>query len=158
LMALLCQANGVTNYLNAPEAEESEEKVKPKKSKYLAPDYILVFDDIAEELKMRVYQELLKKSRHFLIKTITSTQYLKDIGPATRTQIRLWLIFRGQSMEKLDEIYKALEPPVSFDMFVSMYKDAVKPTKENPKPFLYATKGGDFRKCFNEKYNIPDEY
>ena len=156
LMELLCQTNGVTNYLSRPQ-EEEETEPKKKRSKYLSPEYILVFDDIAEELKAKVYSELLKRSRHFLIKTITSSQYLKDIGPSTRNQIRLWLIFRGQSMEKLKEIWEALEAPISLGVFVSMYKNAMKPSKECPKPFFYASKDGDYRQCYSVKYIVPEE-
>ena len=92
-----------------------------------------------------------------MIKTITSSQYFKDIGPSTRNQIRLWLIFRGQSLDKLKKIYEALEAPVPFGVFVSMYKDAMKPTKECPKPFFYASKDGDYRQCYSVKYTVPED-
>ncbi len=155
-MALLAQTNGVNNYLAAAQDEEPPSP-KKKKTKYLAPEYILVFDDIAEELRSAVYQELLKRSRHFWIKTITASQALTDLKPSSRAQIRLWLIFGGQSPAKLEEVYRALDPAISQELFMTMYKKATTATKDNPKPFFYASRTGVYRSGFDNEFIIPQE-
>lgn len=64
-----------------PEDEPKEKKKKSKKSKYLAPEYMIIFDDLSSELKSRSLLSLLKFNRHFKAKLIISSQWLHDLLP-----------------------------------------------------------------------------
>lgn len=151
LMKLIAQTDGVNCAANVPQKEKPEKRRKPK---YLAPDYVLIFDDMAEELRIKVYNELLKRSRHYMIKTITSSQYLKDIKPSSRLQIRLWLIFAGQPPDKIEEIYNSLNPQMTLALFQALYERATVKTDECKHPFFYASSGHDFRRNFDEQFII----
>jgi hypothetical protein len=119
------------------EPAENEEKPK-KREKYQTPDYVVVFDDVADQIRTSSYNVLLKYARNFHIRTITSSQDLKDITPASRLQIRVWLIFRGLTEERLNSVYDSLNlRGVSWELFQSIYKTATTPTVGDPRPFLY---------------------
>ena len=79
---------------------------KEKKSKYLTPEYIIIFDDLSSELKSKSLLSLLKFNRHFKAKLIISSQWLHDLLPESRKQIDLFLIFKGFSEEKIALFYK----------------------------------------------------
>lgn len=133
-----------------------EPKEKKKKDKKDAPDYILVFDDVSDEIRSKVIDALLKRSRHFHIKTITSTQYPKDISPASRKQIWLWMLFSGMTEEQLENIYKLINLRMPYELFTKLYYDATTSTPESLKPFFYLSpREHDYRKNFNERYVIP---
>ena len=78
------------------EDENEEPKKKKKKSKYLAPEYMIIFDDLSSELKSRSLLSLMKFNRHFKAKLIISSQYLNDLLPESRKQIDLWLISKAE--------------------------------------------------------------
>ena len=88
----------VPSFIRLGDDEETEKENKKRKPKYLAPDYILVFDDVSNELKARSIANLLKKNRHLKIKTIISSQYPNDLLPESRKQKcvdPLWRASRG---------------------------------------------------------------
>lgn len=143
------------------EEDKLEEKKPPRRSKYQPLDYLIIFDDLADEIKSMEYQVLLKKARHFHIKTITSSQYLKDMVPDTRKQIRLWILFRGLSSKLLETVYESIggSQTVPFDLFVQLYHHATRRTKKSPYPFFYACPlENDFRREFRLRYEIPSEH
>lgn len=156
LIKLMQQTNGVIKYIE--EGEETEVKKKKKKSKYQEPEYVVVFDDLASEIKSNYFSTLLKSARHFHIKTITSSQYLKDMQASARAQIRLLLVFAGQSKEKLMEIHQFMELRMPFDLFYFLYKRATTPTKKSGlRPFFYIyPKKDDYRISFNTRFVIPE--
>ena len=115
------------------------------------PETIMIFDDLANEIRDRNYENLLKKSRHFHILTITSSQDLKDITPASRAQMRIWILFRNINPERLQNIYDAISPNIAFNKFKSIYEHATK-DKYN---FLYINhREENYRKCFDKQYLI----
>jgi hypothetical protein len=75
--------------------DEDDEEVKAKKSKYQTPKYIIIFDDLAEEIKSKYLTQLLKKSRHYKMKVIVSSQYYLDCEKGARGQFYYYLIFGG---------------------------------------------------------------
>ena len=131
---------------------ESEEDEKPrKKEKYRAPEYIIVLDDLSNELKSRSLVSLLKKNRHFKAKILVSSQYLNDLLPESRKQIDVFLVFRGQPEKKLKEIYADADVNVDRDEFYDIYKFAT----EKEFSFLYIdTKSSTFRRNFNFQIQI----
>jgi hypothetical protein len=124
-------------------------KVKPKKKK--APKYMIIFDDMSSSLKKRNVPALLKKLRHFKSKVIVSTQYLNDLGLDSRSQVNYWLLFKGQSTDKLENIYETIGTNMSFEDFYLLYKKIT----DQPYTFMYINKvKGEFRKNFNELIEI----
>ena len=127
------------------DSDEEQEK-KKKKEKKQAPEYIIILDDLSNELKCRSLVTLLKKNRHFKAKIILSSQYLNDMLPEARKQMDYFLIFRGQPKKKLDEIYRDADVAVDAEEFYDIYKFAT----EKEFSFLYIdTKTSEFRRNFN---------
>jgi len=128
---------------------------KPRKPKFKAPQIIFVFDDLSGELKTPSLVQLLKMNRHFLCKVLISSQYWNDIALEGRKQIDYVLLFKGlgQSIAKLKEIYDNCDPPVSFEVFLDIYRFC---TAEQFN-FMYITRSGEFRKNFTFQIGVPKE-
>ena len=133
--------------------DDGIEETKEKKSKFLEPEYIFVFDDLSTELQSKSVVSLLKKNRHFKCKTIISSQYLNDLRPESRKQIDLWLIFKGLKEDKLQEIFRDADPDVSFDVFMQLYKNA---TKEKYSFFYVDCRNSIYRRNFSDQYDIKE--
>src|SRR5690606_23379282 len=104
------------------ESEVEDKPLKPRRSKYQSPEYIIVFDDLSNELKSRSLLGLLKKNCHFKTKLIISSQWIHDLLPESRKQIDLFLIFKGFPERKLTEIYQDCDSGLPFDTFYKLYK------------------------------------
>jgi hypothetical protein len=129
---------------NYDEDEEDEED-----DKYQYPKHIFIFDDLSQEIRATSYEALLKKARHFGILTISSSQDLKDIKPATRNQVRVWLLFKNLNEERLKTIYDAISCNLSYELFKKMYNYS---TKEKYHFFYISHRDCDFRKDFSTKF------
>jgi hypothetical protein len=130
------------------DVEEKKEK-KPKK-KLKAPKYFIIFDDISNELKAKKdVQTLLKHMRHFKSKVIISSQFINDLDPASRVQIDFWLIFKGFSEERVEQVYPQLDlSDIDFEKFYKIYKDVT----SEPHNFLYINRDkNEIRKNFNKQ-------
>lgn len=131
--------------------EEKASKRKPRKSKYLAPEYIIVFDDLSSELKSKSLFTLMKKNRHYKAKLIISSQWLHDLLPESRKQLDLFLIFKGFPKEKLEKMYSDCDSGIPFDLFYEIYKKATK-VKHS---FMYVDTTSDTFRCnFNHQFII----
>ena len=127
-----------------------EKEKKPKKSKFRSPDYLIIFDDLSNELKNPALIALLKKNRHFKSKILISSQYLNDLDPQSRKQMDYLLVFKGQPQKKLDEIYRDADIAVDPEEFYEIYKSAT----ESLYSFLYIDRFNDtFRKNFSHLYS-----
>jgi len=134
--------------IDQPEKERRPKKRRPKK---LAQKRIIVLDDIGNELKKPVIDQLLKVNRHLRCKVILSSQYLNDLSPQARRQIDVWLLFGGCKKEKLSTIMRDCDTRLDYDKFEEMYKYATR-DKYN---FLYIDCHGDtFRQNFNKEICI----
>lgn len=152
------RAKTLMDIINASDSRNKIEE-KEKQPRIKSPRWIYVFDDLSDELKSRSYQAFLKKARNYGIKSITSSQYIKDILPASRNQIRIWLIFRGLTEDELFQAWKDLKLKMPFDVFADYYEDATEPSSDAPKPFFYINqRDKDYRRNFNQKYTIDDKY
>jgi len=137
--------------IRVDEEEEEDEKKKIPKEKKKSPEHIFVFDDIGTELQSKSIGQLLKTNRHFLSKVICSSQNLHDLKPESRKQLDYILIYGGMNNEKLQIIHNEIDLSTSFDMFLSLYKNATK-EKYN---FLYVdVRNEEFRKNFNYVYEL----
>ncbi|HVW99981.1 MAG TPA: hypothetical protein VHA52_06075, partial [Candidatus Babeliaceae bacterium] len=130
---------------------------KAKKEKYLSPKYVIVFDDMSNELKSPSVVKLLKESRHFLCKVVIGSQYLHDLRPESTKQIDYWLIFKGQPKAKLEVIHTQAEIPIPFESFWEVYKLATEVSENDTHPFLFIdVRKGQFRKNFNKLILLPE--
>jgi len=124
---------------------------KEKKSKYKERNYIVVMDDLSDELKAPSLTALYKKNRHFKMCTITSSQYYKDLQISARKNIDYYLLWKGLDDQRLESIYKDANLTVDFEVFHKLYQDA----SSKPYHFLYVDTVNDtFRDSFNEEYKI----
>ncbi len=131
-----------------------EKKKKNKKSKYLSPEYMIIFDDLSNELKSRTLTSLLKFNRHFKAKLIISSQWLHDLLPESRKQIDLFLIFKGFPQDKIALIYKDCDSSIPFETFYHIYKKSTK----KPHSFMYIdTRSDEFRCNFDKKFIIQSK-
>lgn len=130
---------------------DSSLKKKKKKSKYRAPEYIIILDDLSNELKSTSVTALLKKNRHFKSKIILSSQYLNDLLPAARKQLDYLILFRGHPDKKLVEVHRDADVSIPISQFQELYKFATKEAFS----FLYIdTTTGKFRRNFNSVIKI----
>ena len=126
---------------------DSEDEEPKKKSKYQSPEYIFILDDLSTELKSNSIPRLLKVNRHFLSKTIISSQWLNDLHPMSRKQQDYLILFRGHPEKKLEEIHRDANISIPIEQFWQVYKFAT----EKPFSFLYVDcTTGEFRRNFNE--------
>ena len=103
-------------------AEILEEKKRLDDDGLLAPEYIFIFDDLSNELRDPLVAHLLKTNRHYKSKVIVSTQYVKDMKPASRKQVDYWLLFGGHSPDKLEVIFYDADTRLSLTQFINLYK------------------------------------
>ena len=128
--------------LDSDDEEEEEER-----EKYQSPEYIFIFDDLSTELKSNTIPRLLKVNRHFLCKTIISTQWWNDLHPMSRKQADYFILFRGHPEKKIEEVYRDANLSIPIEKFWQIYKFAT----EKPYSFLYVDcASGEFRRNFNE--------
>jgi len=139
-----------SKYLFEEDNDDAKEK-KPRKTKYHAADYIVILDDLSNELKSPVLTTLLKNHRHFRMKCIISSQYYLDLLPASRTQLDQVFIFNGITEDKLIAIHKDADLTVSYTQFKHMYDWA---TKDKYNFFYVDCRNSTFRKNFNIEISI----
>lgn len=129
---------------------EDEEEKKPSRTR--SPEYIIILDDLSNQLKSSSLTTLLKKNRHFKCKILISSQYLNDIPPESRKQMDYWILFKGHPKKKLLEIYQDADISVPFETFEAIYDFAT----EKPFSFLYIDPtDGTFRRNFNYQIEVP---
>ena len=93
----------------------------------------------------------MKKSRHYKASILLSSQYYLDIKPECRKQIDVFLLYKGQTEQKLEAIYDDADLSIEYDEFKQLYNDA---TKE-PYSFLYVdTRNDEFRENYNKQFKI----
>jgi hypothetical protein len=135
------------------ESDESEAEDKPRKCKYKAPKYLLIFDDLSNELKSPTLTKLLKNGRHWELKILVSSQYVHDLQPQSIKQMDYALIFKGEPNEKLEKIYKDLDLSIDFNVFTKIYHHAT----EKKFSFLFIDVRQDkFRRNFSHLYNLQN--
>lgn len=136
---------------NILDSDSEEEEERPPK--YRSPEYIIILDDLSNELKSTSVTALLKKNRHFKAKIILSTQYLNDTAPGSRKQMDYFILFRGHPKKKLEEIHRDADLSIPLEQFSEVYKFAT----SEPYSFLYIDcTNGTFRRNFNELISVPD--
>lgn len=132
--------------------DEDDDGAKARaKSKFQEIEYMIIFDDLSTELKFKSFIKFMKENRHFLCKTVINTQWLCDLPPSGRKQIDYALVFKGQSRQKLEEIYKDCSLNVEPEEYFDIYDTAT----EKPYSFLYIdSKQCKFRQNFDKEYQL----
>jgi hypothetical protein len=92
--------------------------------KYQYAPFILIFDDLAEDLRDKQVDLLVRKYRHFHTKIFISSQHYVDANSPSRQNIRLWILFGGLGPSKLKLVYEASGPDCSLEKFERRYADA----------------------------------
>jgi len=131
------------------EEEYEEDEIIPPE--YISPEWIVIFDDLSNELDADSIDFLLKRNRHFKMKTIVSSQYWHDLKPSSRMQMDYLLLFPGIPAEKLKVIWKESDVSVTYEMFAKLYCLA---TQKRYNFFYVDTRNDKFRHNFSLEYNI----
>lgn len=114
----------IINCENYSEIIENKKRIKPRK---ITAKNIFLFDDLSNELKSPEISYLLKRNRHFLSKTIISSQYIHDLKPESIMQLDIMILFGNIPIEKLKIIYKLLDlGSLDFNLFLKYYEIATK--------------------------------
>lgn len=135
-----------------PEWVDSDDETEPPKpARYQSNEWIVIFDDLSDELRKPIIATFMKKNRHFLAKVIISSQYMNDLFPQARKQLDYLILFRGHSEKKIGEIHKDVDIHIPEDEFYRLYRWA---TTEKYS-FLYVdVRDGTFRRNFNELIEV----
>jgi hypothetical protein len=130
--------------------EELTKKKRKKKSKFKELRRLIIFDDLANEIRGSTsLKTLLKKNRHILCKTIIASQHINDLDPQSINQLDYVFLFKSHNDDKLVELHKKLDLSISPERFISMYKTI---TGDKTKyDFLYITRFEEYRKNFNNE-------
>src|SRR6185312_3411357 len=105
-----------------------------------------VFDNINLELKDKWLQKLIKDNRHYGgSKLIISSQYIKDVSPGMRGQIKIWCLFPNIRERLLEEI--AESTGITAEELLKIYKKA---TDGDGHDFLYYDTSG--KKQFRQNF------
>lgn len=143
------------NHIHNVEDSESEDEKIQKKVNYRYPENILVFDDMGDYLRDHKLNNFLKRSRHYKVKVLISGHDWTDLCPAARKQMKQFLIFHSNGINRLNSIYENMDCQIPFEQFKKLYDEATIITKNNPKPFLFAIPSqNDYRICFDKKFVI----
>jgi hypothetical protein len=142
---------GTVPSINRIRFSKPQGSIKQQKP-YITPAYIVVIDDLSNELRIPSIQAFLKKNRHGKAMTITSSQYLNDWLPMALKNIDVFLLWKGLSIDKLEKIKKDSDLSIPIEIFEQIYKKAT----EAPFHFLYVNARDDeYRWNFDKRFNIP---
>jgi len=122
---------------------------KIRKRKYKVPDYVIVIDDLREELRSSVIKSLIQRNRHYRIMVILSSQYSKDLHPASLHNIDNSLVFGKQPIEHIKKLKTDFSLDIDLNDLVEMYKDA---TNEKYSFLFIDINDNKYRKRLNEGY------
>lgn len=127
------------------------EERKEKKPKTKAPDWLIVIDDLSDQVKDASLTTLIKKHRHYKTQLIISNQTLNDVSRSARANLDYWIIFAGLDSLKLKEIYDRTTLQIDFEQFENLYFEAT----SIPYSFFYfCSYNNDFRQNFNIKLHV----
>jgi hypothetical protein len=148
--------NGHSKALKLDDETDSDDDKKPpeKPPKMAASNYLIIFDDLSDELKEKALTKLIKRHRHYLASIILSNQTLNDVALSARKNLDYWLMFQDIDDKKLKEIYDRCSLAVTLEKFMEMYHDA---TKEKYNFFYFSCNKSDYRENFNIEYKIEKE-
>lgn len=104
------------------EISEIEEDQKIETKNILAPEFIIVIDDLGAETRNKHITQLLKTNRHYKCKVILSSQNLEDLQPAAIRNLDYILLFGGIPSEKLEKIREQILLDIDENKLIEIYK------------------------------------
>lgn len=130
---------------------EEEYKVRVKKPKKVSPKYMIIFDDMSSDLRMKKVSVLIKQNRHYKCCTWISSQNALDLNNDARNNINIYLLFPNIPSEKLVQFYESATIPITYDKFEQLYHYAT----AKPHNFLYINRdANEFRHNFDTKLEL----
>lgn len=136
-----------------------KKKNKPKKKKEktkIAPETILVFDDMSTCMRSKIISRLLTKNRHYKLKVFIACHSINNLDPMGLRMIDYFLIFPNICEEKMEELGEKVG--ISFHSDTRKHKklwDLYSDATKNPYNFLYIDRVNcEYRKNFNEIYEL----
>jgi hypothetical protein len=117
----------------------------------IAPRYVLVFDDLSDELKYPSVQVLMRKNRHIQSMCIYSSQDARDVVPSGHRNMDAFCVFGRLDDSILEKIKKDAGLNVSMDTLMTMYRKATE------KKYSFLTIDvplQQYKICFDRKFNI----
>jgi hypothetical protein len=144
---------GLADIFASKKEEEDDKDSKDEKRKVIAPELLIIFDDMpVEELRHKLVYNILKKNRHYKAQIIISSQYGLDINANSRKQVDYWLLLGGLQESMLKNIYNSGGFSMSFEIFMKMYKQA---TREQYGFLMASSIFEDYRINFSEQFTLP---
>lgn len=153
----------VMKYISIPVSAENDDdgdddnKKKSRKPHKIAPEYFIVLDDSASDLKNKHLNMLITTNRHYKCSVIVSSQYYNHLSKPARGNVDYLILFKNMPLDKLKFIHEDSNMSIDFDTFLDMYIDAT----SAPYSFLwFDRKRGTFRQNFDQEYppQTPDYY
>lgn len=118
---------------------------------FQSPDYILIFDDLAHELKDPSIVSLHMKNRHFRCMTIQSFQHINCMLPSQLKNMDYFIFFKSLTDDKLQKIKNDGDLSIELPVLKTLYDHAT----AEPFSFLYIDNRNDrYRKKFDMEYEI----
>lgn len=100
--------------------DDQDHKMDPKN--ILAPEFIIVIDDLGAETRNKSITQLLKTNRHYKSKVILSSQNLEDLQPAAIRNLDYMLLFGSIPEDKIEKIRDQLLLDIDYQKLVQIYK------------------------------------
>lgn len=152
-LPVMLQSNRQINLFSPGEDKRDEEEVVKvvKRKKKIAPEYLLIFDDLSGNLRHPIIETLCKKNRHFKMTIFLSSQWIHDFTPSCIKQVDSALIFRSFSEDKLELLHKHLDLSIDLKDFICLYIYAT----EQPFTFFNINvRDETYKKNFSEQISI----
>lgn len=132
----------------------NRKKTKPRKPKKYYNPYIIILDDLGDELqKNSSISKLLKMNRHIKSMVLVSSQYWTDLPSDARQNLNFIFLFKNLTDVNLQNIYKYINLNISYEDFYKLYKHITNP----PFSFMYInTDNQEIRQNFNKKLMYQD--
>jgi hypothetical protein len=151
------QVGGACTMVRKIKRKKKPEKPKKKKG-MIAPEHILVFDDLSSDLRHKSISRLLTKNRHYKLKTFLACHSVNNLEKMALSCVDYLHVFGNVSDEKIEEIKDK--------MAITFKNDSRKNSKlqriydfatARPWSFLLIDRVNcEFRKNFNEIIQVPE--
>ena len=117
------QPTGTLILCDPVSTKDNTKKEKPREYKFRAPEYTLIMDDLdRKQLRDQSVVNLLKKSRHYHMRVLISSQALIHMQPDAFSQLYLLYVWKGFSREYIDKLHNRIDTSLDKDQFYEVYK------------------------------------
>jgi len=160
--AMEIQNRAVFAPTDLPMSIEKKEKLEKKSSGKIAPDYIIIFDDLSSLMRDPCIGRLLSYNRHFKLKCFIACHGINNLDLLARNMIDYVLLFPNISKDKITELVDSIglefKDDTKKDKKVhQIYDHATAPDIEGEKSynFLNISKVNmSYRRNFDEEYEL----